>query len=85
MSKYFIIHPIANYMKYLIVECYEKDYNPYTEFWNDYYCNEYSFNEWYFLYRKFHNLSSYKKIVLKYKHTPVKLLIGNDVLKKMNI
>ena len=60
---------IASYMKYLIQECYEEDYYPfYAEFWYDNYCYEYTFVEWYFLYRrknKFHC----------YKHTPIELII----------
>ena len=38
------------YMKYLIKECYEEDYDPvYAETWLDNYCFEYTFVEWYFL------------------------------------
>ena len=37
------------YMKYLIKECYEEDYDPvYAETWLDNYCFEYTFVEWYF-------------------------------------
>ena len=67
------IQEFASYIKYLIQECYEEDYNPcYAEMWIDNYCYEYTFVEWYFLYRK-KMKSSY------YKHTPVKLIIGSDV------
>jgi hypothetical protein len=47
------IHVFASYLKYLIHECYEEDYDPYyAENWLDNYCYEYTFAEWYFLYRK---------------------------------
>ena len=40
-------------MKYVIEDCYKEDYDPYTEeYLHDNYCFEYSFVEWYFLYRK---------------------------------
>jgi hypothetical protein len=65
------------YLKYLINDCYEEDYDPYcAETWRDNYCYEYTFVKWYFLYRKY-------KIKYKdkhYKHTPAKLIIGNEVL-----
>jgi hypothetical protein len=39
-------------IKYLIEDYYEEDYNPYTaENWQDNYCFQYSFTEWYYLYR----------------------------------
>jgi hypothetical protein len=65
-----VIHPFTFYLKYLIHECYEEDYDPYyAETWLDNYCYEYTFAEWYFLYRR--------KIKLNdYKHTPTKLKIG---------
>jgi hypothetical protein len=66
------------YLKYLINDCYEEDYDPfYAESWYSNYCFEYTFSEWYFLYRK-------QKIQYKekekgkpkiYKHTPDKLII----------
>ncbi len=76
-------------MKYLIEDCYQNDYNPYTsENWSDNYCFEYSFVEWYSLYRlqcklggiqmryMKKNLNLWKFI--KYKHTPVILKVGVD-------
>jgi hypothetical protein len=75
-------------IKYLIEDCYEEDYNPYTaENWQDNYCFYFSFNEWYYLYRiqerlggifKRHKIT---KNTYKYKHTPETLLIGHDKLK----
>jgi len=39
-------------IKYLIEDYYEEDYNPYiAENWQDNYCFQYSFTEWYYLYR----------------------------------
>ena len=65
------IHPLASYIKYIIKECYEEDYDPlYAESWRDNYCYEYTFAEWYFLYRRKKNLNHYK-------HTPAKLIIGS--------
>jgi hypothetical protein len=65
---------IASYIKYLIHDCYEEDYNPYNaEMYYDNYCYEYTFIEWYFLYRR--------KMRFNYKHTPIKLIIGSDILK----
>jgi hypothetical protein len=47
------LNPITSYIKYLIHECYEEDYDPYnSDMWYDNYCYEYTFVEWYFLYRK---------------------------------
>jgi hypothetical protein len=72
------IIPIASYIKYLVEECYEEDYNPqYAEFWYDNYCYEYSFYEWYFLYRIRFNLK--KDIINNYKFTHKKLIIGTDI------
>ncbi len=77
----------AKMMKYLIEDCYEEDYNPYTaEIWLDNYCFEYSFYEWYYLYRiqarlggtlKRHKIT---KNIYKYKYTPEILLVGHDKL-----
>lgn len=78
-------------IKYLINDCYENDYNPYTaENWNDNYCFQYTFCEWYYLYRTQTKLgcvtktNNEKKYIQrnKYKHTPKFLLIGID---KLNI
>lgn len=70
-------HPISFYIKYLIKECYEEDYDPYyAENWTDNYCYEYTFSEWYFLYRNRFNLDKGKKN--NYKCTPKKLIIGSD-------
>lgn len=47
------IHPLSIYMKYLINECYEEDYNPFfSEDWKDNYCHNYTFSEWYFFIEK---------------------------------
>ena len=67
--------PINKIIKYVIEDCYEEDYDPYTaNNWRDNYCFEYSFKEWYFLYRKHHT----KSTKFKYKHTPSIILIGYD-------
>ena len=71
----FIITP---FMKYLFEDCYQEDYNPfYAEGWHDNYCYDYTFSEWYFLYRKRLNYNSSKigTKINKYKHTPTKLVI----------
>jgi len=66
-------------MKYVIKDCYEKDYDPYTyEFSHRKYCFEYSFIDWYFLYRK--NSIYKRKKDAKYKHTPKLILVGNEKL-----
>ncbi len=77
----------AKLIKYLIEDCYEEDYNIYTaEKWSDNYCFEYSFIEWYYLYRlmlKLGGLQMKRKIKkdnYKYKHTHKILLIGCDKL-----
>ena len=65
---------IASYIKNLIENCYEEDYNPYyANTWRDNYCYQYTFVQWYFLYRKKHNLKKH------YKHTPVKLIICSNI------
>jgi hypothetical protein len=70
------INPFVSYIKYLINECYEEDYDPhYAESWRDNYCYEYTFVEWYFLYRR--RKMNHKK----YKHTPIILIIGSDIYK----
>ena len=70
---------IIHYINYLFEDCYLEDYNPlYAEFWYDNYCYDYTFSEWYFLYRK--NRIYKGKKNPKYKHTPSKLLIGIDVI-----
>ena len=64
----FVERPATNkIIKYVINDCYMEDYDPYyAEDWRDNFCYQYSFQEWYFLYRK-----SYKKNNKhKYKHTP---------------
>jgi hypothetical protein len=76
----------AKIIKYVIEDCYEEDYNPYTaEDWRDNYCFEYSFAEWYYLYRLQLRLGGYtkkNKVIRdnKYKHTPSTLFIGVDKL-----
>jgi len=70
---------IASYMKYLIKECYEEDYDPYyAETWRDNYCYEYTFAEWYFLYRKI-KLNQSRRQQSNYKYTQFILTIGPDI------
>lgn len=69
---------IIHYINYLFEDCYLEDYNPlYAEFWYDNYCYDYTFSEWYFLYRKRlnYNFSKSKTKINKYRHTPTKLII----------
>ena len=69
---------IHNIMKYVINDCYKEDYDRYTaEDYYDNYCFQYTFSEWYFLYRKRlnYNSSKSKTKINKYKHTPDKLVI----------
>jgi hypothetical protein len=69
---------IIHYINYLFEDCYLEDYNPlYAEFWYDNYCYDYTFSEWYFLYRKRLNYNSSKigTKINKYRHTPTKLII----------
>jgi hypothetical protein len=73
------IHPIAEYLNYLINYCYDEDYNPYKfEYYTDAYKYNYTFNEWYFYYRKIWRLKNTK--LDKYKLTPYKLIIGSEIL-----
>jgi len=70
---------MAYYMKYLIQDCYEEDYNPYDyETIHDEYTYRYTFTEWYFHYRKLWKLNVTK--VNKYKLTPDHLIVGIDIL-----
>jgi hypothetical protein len=74
-----LVHPMAYYMKYLIQDCYEEDYNPYDyETILDEYTYRYTFAEWYFHYRKLWKLNVTK--VNKYKLTPDHLIVGIDIL-----
>jgi len=58
-------------MKYVINDGYKEDYDRYTaEDYYDNYCFQYTFSEWYFLYRKNEKKNS------KYKHTPKIILVG---------
>ena len=71
-------NPIASYVNYLITDCYEEDYDPmYAEYWHDNFCFQYTFSEWYFIYRKRFQLSKTKKN--HYQQTPAKLIIGADI------
>lgn len=75
----FVERPKTNkLLKYLIYDCYKEDYDPYyTEtIYDDYHFN-YSFFEWYFLYRKHWVIDKIKK---KYKHTPYPTYTGMDKL-----
>jgi hypothetical protein len=59
-------------MKYVVEDCYEEDYDPYTAlYWYHNFCYKYSFSEWYFLYRKHMNCKNC---------TPSKILVGHDRL-----
>jgi len=79
---------LVKLMKYLVEDCYEEDYDPYTaELWSDNFCFEYSFYEWYYLYRWNEKLGGLLTINRKhnnkkniYKHTPKLLTIGSDRL-----
>jgi hypothetical protein len=72
------IYPITFYIKYLIQECYEEDYDPYyAQNWLDNYCYQYTFVEWYFLYRKRFKLTKIEPNF--YRYTPIKLIIGADL------
>lgn len=74
----YVQRPLTNKLiKYIIEDCYEEDYDPYTaEYLHDNYCFEYTFKEWYFLYRKNHILKRKKNA--KYKHTPYPTYVGSD-------
>lgn len=73
--------PSYNLIEYIIRECYMLDYDPiWCESWRGNYSFEYSFNEWYFLYRK-QMKYIYKLKKNKYYHTPHILIIGCDRLK----
>lgn len=77
----FLQSPTNKLMKYIIEHCYEEDYNPYTsEYYYENYCFEYSFIEWYFLYRK-NNIYKRKKDA-KYRHTPKLISVGHEKLNK---
>lgn len=72
--------PTNKLIKYLINDCYEEDYDPYySETWYDNYCYNYTFKEWYFLYRKWLviNIHNKKRV---YKHTPYPTYVGTDKL-----
>lgn len=65
-------------IKYLINDCYEEDYDPYfSESWYDDYQFNYTFKEWYFLYRKWWVINKKKKI---YNYTPYPTYVGTDKL-----
>ena len=69
---------IIHYINYLFEDCYLEDYNPfYAEFWYENYCYDYTFSEWYFLYRKRNNYNSSKSKtkINKYRHTPAEIII----------
>ncbi len=72
---------INHFMKYLIHDCYEEDYDPlFADFWYDNHCFSYSFCQWYFLFRR--KLARQNNI--KYKHTPSKLFVGGDIYLQAN-
>jgi len=69
---------VVSYVHYLIKDCYEEDYDPmYAEDWQDNFCFQYTFSEWYFIYRKRFQLNKTKKN--HYLQTPAKLIIGADI------
>jgi hypothetical protein len=71
---------MIKHLQYLIVECYKKDFNPYIDKkYADNLCNEYTFKRWYFDYREQRLYHFYCLNKKKYYHTPMKLLIGDDV------
>lgn len=75
----FVQGPTNKLMKYVIEDCYEEDYDPYTaEYLHDNFCFEYSFIEWYFLYRK--NYIYKRKKEAKYKNTPRLIPVGHEKL-----
>jgi hypothetical protein len=80
----FVQSPTNKLMNHIIEDCYEEDYDPFdaqfyhSEYYHDKYCFEYSFKEWYFLYRKNHIYKNKKDA--KYKHTPKLIPVGNDKL-----
>jgi hypothetical protein len=83
-----IINQISLYIKYLISDCYEEDYDPfYAKNWLDNYKYEYTFAEWYFFYRKRFKLTQFdvinKKVI--YRHTPNKLIIGSEIYIYKNV
>ena len=74
---------INYFMKYLIHDCYEEDYDPlFAEFWYDNYCYTFSFCEWYFLFIK--KLAIQARQNNKYKLTPRKLVVGADIYLQTN-
>ena len=83
----YVERPATNkLMKYVINECYEEDHDPYyAENWYDNYCFNYSFSEWYFMYRKRWVNVVTKNVITKnvitknhYKHTPAIIAVGFD-------
>ena len=80
----FVERPATNkIMNYVIEDCYKEDYCPHTaENWYDNYCYEYTFIEWYFLYRKYYIYNGNKNA--KYKHMPSIILIGYNKIKRKN-
>jgi hypothetical protein len=73
----FVPRPQTNkLMKYIIEECYEEDYDPYSNYEDIYddYRSHYTFKEWYFLYRKWWIVKGNKM----YKHTPYPTHVGTD-------
>jgi len=72
----FVERPATNkLMNYVIEDCYKEDYCPHTaEYWYDNFCFQYSFKEWYFLYRKYCVYNNNKNA--KYKYTPPIILVG---------
>lgn len=65
----FIQDPTNKLMKYVIKDCYEEDYDPFADMynddgeihWYDNYCFEYSFIEWYFYIEKIIFIKGKKK------------------------
>lgn len=78
----------------MICDYYEKDYDPFWfETWRGNYAFEYSFQEWYFMYRNQMKYLFKQKIFKqeifkqknKYYHTPAQLIIGDERLQYTTI
>lgn len=71
---------IPKYFKFLIEECYEEDYNPYTaQTWQDNYCYNMTFSKWYFRYRSRIIYDYRRKNKFQYFHTPEQFIIGGEI------
>jgi hypothetical protein len=73
-------HPISHMIYYVVKDCYQEDYNPYTlRYVYDWYYHSVSFYEWYFtLIREKRRLN--KPI---YRLTPFIIKVGSNILYKL--